>query len=473
VINLEQARQRLLAKCETAEELHKWLQIFLGIDVPMTSICASHDAPMEYLWRAYREPAEDLVVWASRGGGKTRLAAALTLLDLLHKPGVQVRILGGSLDQSHRMWDHLKQDIDRAIPQLVDARCSDRRHIQLTNGSRVGVLAQSQRAVRGLRVQKLRCDEVEMFDPRVWRAAQFVTRSETGVRGTIEAISTWHRPWGLMKDVLEKAREKKTRILHWCILDVLEKCPPSRSCHGCDLWDDCGGIAKTRCDGFFSIDDAIVIKRRSSLDSWQSEMLCRRPSTEGRVFPTFDENVHVIEGEPITGQISLAVDFGFHAPFICLWICTGADGRTEVVDEYVQSGRVMHEHIREIESRAAKWGSANIIACDPAGAAPNEQTAESNLTVLRRAGFHVRSRKSSIPEGIEMIRAGLLPAAGPTTLFVHRRCHRLIKALLGYHYPELGNSEKPVKDGDHDHLIDALRYHFVNRGASASGGRKY
>jgi hypothetical protein len=28
-------------------------------------------------------------------------------------------------------------------------------------------------------------------------------------------------------------------------------------CTGCLLWDECRGIAKTSCDGFFSIDDAI------------------------------------------------------------------------------------------------------------------------------------------------------------------------------------------------------------------------
>ena len=43
------------------------------------------------------------------------------------------------------------------------------------------MLAQSQRAVRGLRVQKLRCDEVEMFNPSIWEAAQL-----NGVRARID-----------------------------------------------------------------------------------------------------------------------------------------------------------------------------------------------------------------------------------------------------------------------------------------------
>jgi len=38
---------------------------------------------------------------------------------------------------------------------------------------------------------------------------------------------------------------------------------------------------------------------------------------------------------------------------------------------------------------------------------------------------------------------------------------KLIRALQHYRYPDAGG-ELPLKDGEHDHLIDALRYHFVN-----------
>jgi hypothetical protein len=42
-----------------------------------------------------------------------------------------------------------------------------------------------------------------------------------------------------------------------------------------------------------------------------------------------------------------------------------------------------------------------------------------------------------------------------------------------YRYPEAGG-EIPIKDGEHDHPIDALRYHFVNRPTvSKSPPRRY
>jgi hypothetical protein len=167
------------------------------------------------------------------------------------------------------------------------------------------------------------------------------------------------------------------------------------------------------------------------------------------------------------------MDFGFNNPFVCLWVVSHANGDVHVIDEYVQSSRMLHEHMTEIEARAWPYDMprAKIIACDPAGNGRNEQTAESNISFLKRRGYTVKARASRILDGIEKIRFGLKPAAGEPTLFVSAKCSQLIAALQSYHYAE-GGSELPVKDGS-DHCCDALRYFFVNRGGSAARWRKY
>src|SRR4051794_29936919 len=175
-------RAKVLRPCINAEELHSWIRLYAGIRVPTRAVCAGHGAPFDYVRRAYFEPGSDQVIWAPRGGGKTRLAAVATLLDLLHKPGCHVRILGGSLEQSLRIWEHLFPDLMRLAKPHLLGRPSVGRRVVLRNGATVAALTQSQRAVRGLRVQKLRCDEVELFDRAVWEAAQLVTRSH-GSRG--------------------------------------------------------------------------------------------------------------------------------------------------------------------------------------------------------------------------------------------------------------------------------------------------
>lgn len=472
--------------CNTPDQLHAWIRLFTGLSIPRTNVCPHHSAPFDYICKSYFEPAPDLVVWAPRGGGKTRLAALATLLDLLHKPACSVRILGGSLEQSLRMWEHLLPDLERA-GEAIPGRSG--RRLRLESGGDVAVLTQSQRAVRGLRVQKLRCDEVELFDPAIWEAAQLVTRSKVGVavapqvrdssgqnapsvrtlRGSIEALSTHHSRGGLMGTIIDRAIEMKTPVVKWCVLEVLQKCPPERECASCPLWDECGGIAKTRCSGFLPIDDAISLKGRVSVDTWQAEMLCRRPSVSNSVFPRFDVAMHVSEHVPSGGEMSLAMDFGFHNPFVCLWIRKDENG-VHVIDEYVQPQRVLAEHIAQIDARP--MGRVRRVCCDPAGNGRNDQTAESNVSVLRREGFVVHAKASRIVDGCEMIRTMLNPASGEPTLKIHPRCKRLIEALQQYRYPD-GGGELPLKDGVHDHPIDALRYYLVNQSSGGVVRRAY
>ncbi|HQY87097.1 MAG TPA: hypothetical protein PK402_00465, partial [Tepidisphaeraceae bacterium] len=459
----------------TDDELANWLRLFCNLRIPREAVCANHSAPFDYVRRAYFEPTRDQVVHAPRGGGKTRLAAAATLLDLLHKPGIAVRILGGSLEQSLRMWEHLLPDLERICPDELGKRGASKR-IALKSRSSCAVLTQSQRAVRGLRVQKLRCDEVELFDPDIWEAAQLVTRSlqrEQSVSGAIDALSTLHEPAGLMQKILDGAERIGTPVVRWCLIDVLERCAPERDCKTCELWNDCEGIAKTKCDGFVSIDDAIAMKKRVSLPTWHAEMLCRRPSVRGSVFPMFDPALHVREFEiDSEDEISLGVDFGFAAPFVCLWIVTHAN-EVRIIDEYVQPQRTIDDHITAI--RARRWPAPIHIACDPAGAGRSEQTARSSVQLLRQAGFTVRFRATRILDGVEAIRALLQPASGSPKLLIHPRCRQLIRALLGYRNARVGDSfsELPVKDGEHDHLIDALRYGLMNRQMIGMEDRRY
>jgi hypothetical protein len=453
----------LLQPCRTADDLKQWLQTHLKLHMPAAGICPNHCSPLEYIRRAYFEPGGDLVVWAPRGGGKTRLGAAATLLDLLHKPGCEVRILGGSLQQSLRMWEHLEGDL-YDLPDHVARQLRQVGRAEMNNGSRVAVLTQSQRAVRGLRIQKLRCDEVELFDPDIWQAAQLTTRSlrgtqETGpIAGVIEALSTWHVSGGLMQRIVENARAIQTPILQWCLIDVLERCPPDRPCAGCALWDECGGRAKGA-DGFIPIDDAIAMKRRVSSQTWESEMLCRRPSTQGAVFPGFDPDIHVKEQSP-AGRLWLAMDFGFKNPFVCLWVCRSDDGGDHVLDEYIQDFVTLADHLPMIESRP--WPKTRLIACDPAGNGVNDQTALSNIQLLRRRGYIVRTRGSRIIDGLEHIRTALRSGDGRSRLTIHPRCKKLIAAFQSYRYGKHGG-ESPFKDGTHDHPIDALRYYYINQ----------
>ena len=160
------------------EELRGWVKRYLGLNLANEAVCGHHDVPLDYLEYVFLEKGvtADVVVWAPRGGGKTMLGAVATLLDMLFKPGVQVRILGGSREQSEKMYGYLAMMVERNFGERLVGKIT-KKGFALDNGSTVEILTQSETAVRGMRVQKLRCDEVELFKKGVWEAAQLTTRT--------------------------------------------------------------------------------------------------------------------------------------------------------------------------------------------------------------------------------------------------------------------------------------------------------
>ncbi|MDO8302413.1 MAG: hypothetical protein Q7T18_04135, partial [Sedimentisphaerales bacterium] len=114
-------------------------------------------------------------------------------------------------------------------------------------------------------------------------------------------------------------------------------------------------------------------------------------------------------------------------------------------------------------------GAVNVTTyCDPAGAGVNDVNGSSAVRELRKMGIVCRYRRSTILEGIELIRCALRNGRGESSLLISPRCQKLIESLRCYHYPDYTDArpcvstELPQKDGVYDHSIDALRYFFVN-----------
>lgn len=470
------------------EELSAWVKAHVGVEIPGAALIVGHEPPLDYLAHTFfegrrslggeRAGATDAVVWASRGGGKTFLGAVATLLDMIFKPGIEIRVLGGSYEQSRRMHVHLTRLLDSPrrpeLAALVKGRITERR-VRLINGSEVELLAQSQTSVRGTRVQKLRCDEVELFDREVWRAAQLVTRSGTfgafEVPGSVECLSTMHLPHGLMHELVEECRAGKRRLLRWGVVDVLGACGPERACETCALHPECAGKAKARggAAGHVAVEDALGMKGRVSVATWRSEMLCERPTRSDAVLPEFDPAVHVFRGDAPAGErLWIAgMDFGFRAPTVVVYACVDEAGAVWVTDERSERETLLAEHIAAIREgrgrREERWPAPVWIGVDPAGRARNEQTGKSHIDLMKQAGLSVRQRAMPIQAGLELLRARLRPAGTRARLFVHERCRVLIESLERYRYPtEAPESLVPVKGEGFDHAVDALRYMIQN-----------
>ena len=408
------------------------------------------------------------------------LAAVATLLDAIYHAPANIRVLGGSFDQSDRLADYIRDMVENH-PDLL-AKPPTREKVRLAGGSEIRMLAQSQRAVRGQHVQKIRCDEVDLFDSEVWRAVQFATRSIKGVRGSIEVLSTLHRSGGLMQKLVDEALAAAStpsasdapkialagpangyRLVRWCLWEVIQRCPEKRRCDQCMLAEDCNGIARQG-RGYFSIDDAIAIKARSSRSAWEAEMLCRGAKRDWLVFGEFDPARHVADLPYVHDwPLYRAIDFGYRSPLVCLWIQLSPGGVVHVLDEYVRTQLPIARHAQEILKHGP--GPVEATYVDPAGRQKESTSGAACTEMLASLGIPCQCRASSIADGIELVRTALAPADGKPTLVIHPRCTHLIESLNSYHYPPPesgGPSEQPVKDGP-DHAIDALRYFFVNR----------
>jgi hypothetical protein len=265
--------------------------------IPRCQVCQEHTPPAQYLVDAFFERTPDAICWANRGGGKTLLGALVTWLDTVFKGGCATKVLGGSLEQSKRMYEHLTGEgdgwglVNGNFQHLLRGEILAQRTV-LNNLSNIQILTASSKSVRGAHPQKLKLDEVDEMDPRIYEAALSIPMTKGGHRGSTHIYSTMHKTYGLMQTVVEDAPARGYRLYKWCILDVLERCE-GRDCADCDLWEDCQGRAR-EADGYYRIDDAITRKRQVSEQTWRAEYLCQIPSSEGLIYKEFDMALHVV-----------------------------------------------------------------------------------------------------------------------------------------------------------------------------------
>lgn len=155
------------------EELWYFIQAIWGISIPKTKVCPDHVAPFTAFADAYfgRSP---IAIWeASRGfGGKSATLAILCLTEALTL-GCGVTILGGSGAQSQMVkkatdtawgYPNAPRGALRVPPTMYDTRFKNHGWIRSLNAS--------QQSVRGPHPLRLRLDEVDEMDLKIFEAAQ-------------------------------------------------------------------------------------------------------------------------------------------------------------------------------------------------------------------------------------------------------------------------------------------------------------
>jgi len=489
-------------KPQSDEELWWYIKHHCGYEIPRTRIrtrrgCRDHVPPFTVTADAFFDRVGDFLVWACRSGCKTLGAALLTVLEGAHKPGIQCRILGGSKEQSKRMYEHFEPQADRNFRFAVRGDVQ-RELTRFQGGGMVAILAASATNVLGHHIPRLRLDEIDQFDPDVLQMAygtsqSMVEDSRVKYRGRIEAYSTFHNTYGPMQEELDRATARGTPIYRWCIFEVLEHCGPERECDGCVIREDCMGVAKRECNGYYLIDDACRMKQRHSKQRWEAFYLCTRPYTGGLFYGEFDEDVHVA-GERFMFNPKLPLyrgwDWGTKEPTVCLWAQREKlpDGRDmfTIVDEHrvrgksasvaaklfadhhkehFQNGRVPAQAVRDIGDCT---GSVYIAEYRRIF---REQGLAFNFSPGRSS--HRRDETSFRESCHECVRHKLCSGDGRTSILFNRvesilsgtrqdgeLLQGTVPELKALHYAEKRAGQRPTEDYAKvdDHGADALGY---------------
>ena len=202
-------------------------------------------------------------------------------------------------------------------------------------------------------------------------------------------------------------------------------------------------------------------------------------SNSGKVYKTFRPEVHVVDpfSIPDGWEWVAGMDVGMDAPTTMLLGTVDQLGSLVIVEEYVQEGSLVPEHVKNIRRIWDRWlGEGNepsYTVIDPASA---QRTAASPFSVLMQYidhGLGCIKANNEIDAGINMVTEYLdydpdLNEDGdmvkPPRLFVFNECTTLINEFQGYVWArkrEGARLNKPVSRNDH--CLDALRYMCMSR----------
>ncbi len=480
-----------MGRPKTARELWGYIAYRFKVRLPWKVFTAGHSSPFAFVADAFFSTTS-LLAWANRSGGKT-LAGSIIAALAFRWPGgyTEGRILSGSADQASHMYHYWGNwcGTGGALADFVIGEPLVTR-TRLRSGE-LAILTASQKSVRGPKIQFLARDEIDEMDAEVWTASSGMLASTPDVPAQTIDMSTWHRVDGQMAALVAKADDKGMTLHKWNIWESIDNCPPDRhmkgrGCDTCGLEFACRakarevhgkpdwpiGIAAEASAGLVQIDDAIKFQAKQwDRPTWDAEAECKRPSPKGLVYACFDPAVHIVKTAPPVLEIYRGIDPGWQH-FACVWIgLDRANGTLYILDSYDAERATLAQHAAYLNKHELRHVSGTYV--DPAGRNKNDQTGRSAIEDLAahsiRCTFTMDKRYREVLTGIRIIRKHLQPTDGssPKLFVVDTPNNRsgIINAFLSYRNRIVNKVtiDEPVKPQEADHLMDGLRYFFVNR----------
>ena len=352
----DELREALFVPPETKGDLHDWVTQYLGIDFPGEVLDPdSNSSPMDMIWEVYskfRENDENfskVLYYASRDGYKTLAVSALeTIITTVLQ--LNAAHMAAIVDQSLKAKQYFQESFAREflrdyVSEDAKRRTVVRRPEELGGGQNyLRVIVANMAGTNSEHVPFMSVDELDVIaQPKAFEQAKLIPSPYLRRDGTKQLpitlyTSTRKFSYGLVQKEIDMAEKTGLHIRHWNIIDVTEKCPPSRhrpdlpgaglyydrltfrtasevefaamrseeakafaparghaGCRSCLLFPVCLTRLASRADTsplLKPITHVINLFRGISVELAQAELMCWKPSSTGLIYPTLSRTVH-------------------------------------------------------------------------------------------------------------------------------------------------------------------------------------
>lgn len=259
----ELLKRCLFIPCESKEDLHTWIKVYLNFDMPDIIVHPeSTSSPMDFIWEIYSKAREDndptftrVMGYSCRDGYKTLSASILEVLLMAHC-GRSTGHLAALETQAGYALGYVKNFLSK--PFLKEFVLGDnKREIELLRyedpitgysytekeyksfGSTVQnnlvkyhnyikIVICTKAGANGLHAPSMVIDEVDLAKADGYQEAQLIP-GPWGVKHAITTlVSTRKSSFGLVQKEIDAATRSGLQIRHWNIIDVTEACPTER-----------------------------------------------------------------------------------------------------------------------------------------------------------------------------------------------------------------------------------------------------
>lgn len=382
-------------------------------------------------------------VASGRRFGKTFLGKGIIWLaattDLQGNPATHRNVLytnrtmAETHQQMYRPFVQWLQDLEKAAQTKLIAHkaMSPTMIVTLVNGSNVIFRSgDTPDAARGWSLDLYYGDEFSFSDPELWPAAQPALADRQGTAFLVSSPSGYnhfHELW--LKGMTGTPEEKK----YWQSFQYT-----------------------TLEGGNVPPEEVEIAKVTMSPKQWRQEFCGSFEGLEGRVYSEFDRNDHLFDQLKLDIQKDLLIGMDFNVDNISLVVCQVVHDQLWVIEEHEQIGYTQ-DAADLIKQRYHQWQGRTIVFPDASG--NSRDTKIKGITdhlILRRNGFKliVGASNPNVRDRVNTTNALFRSANGDIRLFIHPRCQKLIKALLGLIWK---NGERDKHSGL-DHITDALDY---------------